>query len=255
MKTIDINSDLGEGFGPYKIAQDDQLFPLVTSANIACGAHAGDPVVMSQAIAYATEYNVKIGAHIGYPDRRGFGRRALSMSLKELELELETISQLGALSAIAEHGGQKLTHANFHGALGNLSFVDADVARTLISALKSFDPTLKFVGLPHTEAAYAAEKSNIELIRSFLADRAYLDAGRLAPRGTDSAVISDLLAIETRVAETLSYGKLRLLDGREVPCEFDSVLVHSDTPGSVDLAKAIRAGIVKAGFEISSYSL
>lgn len=253
MRTIDVNSDLGEGFGPYEIAHDDKLFPLVTSANIACGAHAGDPVVMHRAVGFATENKVQIGAHVGYPDRAGFGRRALKMSLKELELEV--ISQLGALRAIAEHGGHRLTHANFHGALGNLSFTDADVARTLISAMKSFDPTLKFIGLPHTEAAYAAEKAGVEIIRSFLADRGYVEAGKLAPRGTAAAVISNLHVVESRVAETLSSGRLRLLDGREVPCEFDSVLVHSDTLGSVGLAQAIRAGVAKAGFEIAPYPL
>ncbi len=177
----------------------------------------------------------------------------MTMSLKELELE--TISQLGALRAIAEHGGHTLTHANFHGALGNLSFVDADVARTLILALKSFDPKLKLIGLPHTEAVYAAEKAGIEIIRSFLADRGYMAAGKLAPRGTESALISDLEVVESRVAHTLSSGRLRLINGREVPCEFDSVLVHSDTPGSVGLARAIRAGIATAGFKIAPYPL
>lgn len=253
MKTIDVNSDLGEGFGPYQIAPDSQIFPLVTSANIACGAHAGDPVVMAQAVSLAGEHKVRIGGHVGYPDRSGFGRRALTMSLKELELE--TIAQLGALRAIAEHGGHRLTHANFHGALGNLSFVDADVARTLILAMKSFDPTLKFIGLPHTEAAHAAEDAGIEIIRSFLADRGYVAAGRLAPRGTESALISDLEIVESRVAQTLSSGKLRLIDGSEIPCEFDSVLVHSDTPGSVDLAHAIRAGVAAAGLQIAPYPL
>ncbi|MEN8831165.1 5-oxoprolinase subunit PxpA [Pacificibacter sp.] len=253
MRTIDVNSDLGEGFGPYEIAPDETLMPLITSANIACGAHAGDPVVMERTIGFAATHNVRIGGHVGYPDRSGFGRRALSMSLKELELE--TIAQLGALSAIAEHKGQKLTHANFHGALGNLSFGDADVARTLIAAMKSFDPTLQFVGLPNTEAAIAAEDANIPVIRSFLADRGYVEAGRLAPRGTKGALIKDLKSVEDRVANTLASGKLTLLDGREVPCEFDSVLVHSDTPGSVELAMAIRSGIERAGLSIAGYKV
>jgi UPF0271 protein len=253
MRTIDVNSDLGEGFGSYEISQDDQLFQLVTSANIACGTHAGDPVVMAKSVDLALKSSVQIGAHIGYPDRGGFGRRALSMSLKELELE--TISQLGALGAIAQHKGATLTHANFHGALGNLSFGDADVARTLILAMKSYDPHLKFVSLPFTEAVLAAERANIEVVRSFLADRGYAEPGKLAPRGTPGALINDLDTVKTRIARTLSNGTLQLLDGREVSCEFDSILVHSDTAGSVKLAHAIRAGIEMAGMEIGPYPL
>ena len=129
------------------------------------------------------------------------------------------------------------------------------MSRTLILVMKSFDPTLKFIGLPHTEAACAADKAGIQIIRSFLADRGYMAAGKLAPRGTESALISDLEVVESRVAQTLSSGRLLLIDGREVPCEFDSILVHSDTPGSVGLARAIRAGIATEGLEIAPYSL
>ena len=171
MNSIDVNSDLGEGFGPYRIAPDADLMPLITSANIACGAHAGDPLIMDETVSLAQTNKVRVGAHIGYPDRENFGRRMMTMTLKELELM--TVTQLGALAAIAAHRGAQLTHANFHGALGNLSFADADVARTLIKAMKSFDPSLKFIGLADTEASRIAEEEGIEVVYSFLADRGY----------------------------------------------------------------------------------
>ncbi|MBT9386183.1 LamB/YcsF family protein [Pseudooceanicola sp. CBS1P-1] len=251
MTAIDVNSDLGEGYGRYRIAPDAELMPLITSANIACGAHAGDPMVMDETVALASAHQVKIGAHVGYPDLPGFGRRAMALSLRELELT--TIAQLGTLRALAEHRGQKLSHANFHGALGNLSFADTDVARTLLKAVKAFDPTLKFVGLPETEAVRAADRLGIEVIPSFLADRGYSAPGRLAPRGVPGALITDTEAVRQRVAETLDTGLLTLVDGSKVALRARSVLVHSDTPRALELAHAIRAGIADAGLTIAAY--
>ncbi len=252
MTTIDVNSDLGEGFGPYRIAPDADLMPLITSANIACGAHAGDPSIMDETVSLAQNNGVRVGAHVGYPDREAFGRRMLKMSLRELELM--TITQLGTLGAIAEHRGTKLTHANFHGALGNLSFADADVAKVLIKAMKSFDPTLKFIGLADTEAARVAEEEGIEVVYSFLADRGYCAPGRLAPRGTEGALLHDPEDIRHRVAETLSTGKLKLTTGEAIPVRIDSILVHSDTPNALKIAHAIRQGISEASFQIAPYA-
>ncbi|WP_319567058.1 LamB/YcsF family protein [Cohaesibacter marisflavi] len=253
MKSIDVNSDLGEGFGPYRIAPDADLMPLITSANIACGAHAGDPLIMDETVSLAQTNKVRVGAHIGYPDRENFGRRMMTMTLKELELM--TVTQLGALAAIAAHRGAQLTHANFHGALGNLSFADADVARTLIKAMKSFDPSLKFIGLADTEASRIAEEEGIEVVYSFLADRGYSAPGRLAPRGTAGALLHEPEDIRLRVAETLSSGKLKLTTGEAIPVKIDSILVHSDTPNALKLAHAIRQGIADAAFEIASYAI
>ncbi|WP_321448934.1 5-oxoprolinase subunit PxpA [uncultured Cohaesibacter sp.] len=253
MKSIDVNSDLGEGFGPYRIAPDADLMPLITSANIACGAHAGDPLIMDETVSLAQTNKVRVGAHIGYPDRENFGRRMMTMTLKELELM--TITQLGALAAIAAHRGAQLTHANFHGALGNLSFADADVARTLIKAMKSFDPSLKFIGLADTEASRIAEEESIEVVYSFLADRGYSAPGRLAPRGTVGALLHEPEDIRLRVAETLSSGQLKLTTGEAIPVKIDSILVHSDTPNALKLAHAIRQGIADAAFEIGSYAI
>ena len=251
MRKIDVNSDLGEGFGPYVIADDAALMPLVTSANIASGGHAGDPVTMDSTLRLAGENGVKVGAHIGYPDRAGFGRRKLQMSSRELELMV--LSQLGALSALAEAQGLSLSHANFHGALGNLSFADAEVARVLIGAIRTFDAKLKFIGLPDTEASREAEKQGLTVVWSFLADRGYTAPGRLAPRGVPGAVIHEPQAVRQRVAEVLSSGKLATVTGEEMSIPVDSILVHSDTAGALALADAIRSGISDAGCQIAAY--
>ena len=252
MREIDVNSDLGEGFGPYVIADDAALMPLVTSANIASGGHAGDPQTMEKTLTLAGANGVRVGAHIGYPDRAGFGRRKLQMSAKELELMV--IAQLGALAALAAHRGLRLTHANFHGALGNLSFADTDVAKVLIGAIKAFDANLKFIGLPDTEASREAERQGLTVIWSFLADRGYTAPGRLAPRGVEGAVIHDPEAVRRRVADVLSSGRLASVTGEEMTIPVDSILVHSDTAGALDLAHAIRAGISDAGCQIAPYA-
>ncbi|WP_412508799.1 LamB/YcsF family protein [Roseovarius sp. SYSU LYC5161] len=251
MRKIDVNADLGEGYGPYRITDDAALLPLVTSVNIAGGGHAGDPMVMAETVQGAIKVKARFGCHIGYPDRQGFGRRP--MGLTHRELEMEVISQLGALRAIAVHHGGELTHANFHGALGNLSFADADVARTLIGALKAFDPDLHFIGLPDTEASRAAERQGLRLVRSFLADRGYSGPGRLAARGTEGAVLHDPALVQARVSAVLREERLTTLTGEEIPMPVDSILVHSDTPRALELAHAIRAGIEEAGCRISAY--
>jgi UPF0271 protein len=253
MRYIDVNSDLGEGFGPYRIAPDTELMPLITSANIASGGHAGDPQVMCETITSAQTHDVRIGAHIGFPDRAGFGRRPMPMTPRELELM--AVTQVGALQGVARLRGAKITHFNFHGALGNLSFADADVARVLLKAVKAIDSRLIFVGLPDTEAIRIAESIGLPVMRSFLADRGYCAAGRLAPRGVEGALIDDPQALQQRVAETLNSGALRLITGEQVPIEVESILVHSDTPRALELAHATRAGIEDSGCKIAAYPM
>ncbi len=200
----------------------------------------------------ALKRGVIIGAHIGYPDREGFGRRAFKMSSRELELM--TLAQLGALSAIANHAGHRLTHANFHGALGNLSFVDQDVARTVVQAVKAFDPSLIFIGLPHTQAYFEAERAGLKTVRSFLADRGYLPSGVLAARGVEGALIKDVDAVRQRLRRVLLEGVVEAVDGSMVEMPIDSVLVHSDTPGAVSLAEVIRDTVVSIGMTVRSFT-
>lgn len=245
---IDINSDLGEGFGIYRAADDETILALVSSANIACGFHAGDPAIMDRTVRLALEQGADIGAHVGYADRQGFGRRPMAVDARELRLM--TLYQLGALRAIAEAAGHRLTHANFHGALGNLSFVDADVAKALLGAMRDFDRDLTFVALPHTEAERAAQRHGLRVVRSFLADRAYDTRGLLVSRATPGAVVKDPQAIRARIVRLLQAGEIETIDGTVIPMAAESILVHSDTPGAVALGQTIRAAVTEAGAEI-----
>lgn len=251
MKTIDLNSDLGEGFGPYRIADDEELLDIVTSANIACGFHAGDPDVMDRTVRKALSNNVAIGAHIGYRDQKNFGRRHVNMTLQELRNLVAY--QLGALEAIVTVAGGRLTHANFHGALGNLSFVDKEIARTLIGAVRSVNPNLKFVGLPHTEASKAAEDAGMDVIYSFLADRAYHPNGTLVSRQEANSVIHDLDIVKERVLSVVCDEVVTAIDGTVINMPAQSILIHSDTSGALDLAKVIKRSVIESGAKISRY--
>lgn len=252
MKTIDINTDLGEGFGKYRVADDIALLDLVSSANVACGAHAGDPTIMYETVSEARKRGVVVGAHIGFPDREGFGRRLIPMSARELELLV--VTQLGALAAVAAYAGSRLTHANFHGALGNLAIADRDAARVLLNAVRAFDPSLRFVGVAGSEAARVAEEQGIPLVRSFLADRGYTREGALVPRGAEGALVKDPDKIRDRIVKLMTHGVLDTADGAELPMTFDSILVHSDTAGSVEIARTIRAAVSDAGATVAAFS-
>ncbi|OWJ79699.1 hypothetical protein CDV49_05145 [Haematobacter genomosp. 1] len=248
MMKIDINSDLGEGFGIYQAADDDAILSLVSSANIACGFHAGDPVIMDRTVRRALQLGVDVGAHVGYADRQGFGRRAITMDRRELELM--TLYQLGALRAIAEAAGHRMTHANFHGALGNLSFVDAEVADALLGAMRAFDRDLAFVALPNTEAERAAQRHGLRVARSFLADRAYDRRGLLVSRATPGSMVKDPQAIRDRVIRMIQAGEIETIEGDVIPMTAESILVHSDTPGAVRLGETIQAAVLEAGAQI-----
>lgn len=252
MNTVDLNSDLGEGFGPYTMADDAAILELVTSANVACGFHGGDFMTMHETARLAVKHDVAIGAHVGYPDRQGFGRRHIAYTPKELTMM--TLYQLGALSAIAEQAGTRLTHANFHGALGNLSFVDYDVAYAGLRAFKDFDRDLKFVALPYTAAYKAAQDLGLDIVGSFLVDRAYTPEGVLVSRNQPGAVINDAQAIRDRVQRVLQEGKITAIDGSDLKMPIDSILIHSDTPGAIAIAHAVRQAIRDIGWEIRRFA-
>lgn len=252
MNEIDINSDLGEGFGPYRIADDDALLSIVSSANIACGFHAGDPLIMDETVRVAAERGVDIGAHVGFADRMGFGRRHIQMESRELEKSV--LYQLGALQAIATAHGQRVGHVSAHGALGNLSLVDPDAAAALIGAVKAFDPAMTVVTLQNTEAERAAEQAGLRVARLFLADRAYDDAGLLVSRRVEGAVITDTSEIARRVAELLVEKTITTISGKKIPASIDSILVHSDTPKAVTLGQVIRSAVEETGTRIAPLS-
>ncbi|WP_114011627.1 LamB/YcsF family protein [Cohaesibacter intestini] len=249
---IDLNSDLGEGFGPYKLGDDEALLKIVTSANIACGYHAGDAVIMDKSVRAALANKADIGAHVGFPDRLGFGRHPIHMELAELEKHV--IYQLGALEGIARAAGHKMTHMNFHGALGNMAFVDRPLAEMLVDAVASFNHDLILLCLANTEFSKAAEKKGFKTANVFLADRAYDDDGILVKRGLPGAVIEDPEAVKQRVKQFLDDGAILSINGKRLTTPIHTILVHGDTPGSVTLANTIRSLIQDEGHALTPLS-
>jgi UPF0271 protein len=242
---LDINADLGEGFGPYRMGEDEDLMPLITSANVACGYHAGDPVVMDKTVRLALKHGVDLGAHVGFPDRMGFGRRPMHFELKELQKHV--LYQLGALYGIAAAAGHKITHMNFHGALGNMAFTDRALSDALVEAVKAFDAGLSLLVCANTEYEKAAKDAGFRTISMLLADRGYMDNGVIAPRAMEGALIKDPATVGRRVEQLLGDGTLTSISGRTLRMDIDSILVHSDTPGAVALARQIRQSIVASG--------
>jgi UPF0271 protein len=249
---IDINSDLGEGYGPYTIADDAGLMGVITSANVACGYHAGDPVVMDRTIRLAKEHGVDLGAHVSYPDRMGFGRRQMQMELGELEKHV--LYQLGALDGLARPVGHRITHMNPHGALGNLACADRAVADALVRATADFDPDIAFLVLSGTRLEAAAREAGMRTVNLFLADRAYTIDGQLAPRAMPGALIKDNAAVVARVLQLLTDGTVATIDGQTLHVAVQSILVHSDTPGSLAMARELRAAVIAAGAVIAPLS-
>lgn len=249
---IDINSDMGEGFGPYAIADDEALMGYVSSANVACGYHAGDPVIMDRTIRLAKELDVDLGAHVSFPDRMGFGRRKIDMPIPELEAHV--LYQLGALEAIARRAGHTITHMNPHGALGNLASSSPEIANAVARATMDFNPDIAFLVLPGSELESAAQARGGRTVRLFLADRGYLPNGQLAPRSQPGAVIHDPAQVVARALKVIETEELETVDGQALRMPVQSILVHSDTTGAVELARRLRNAIVAAGHAIAPLS-
>jgi UPF0271 protein len=245
---IDLNSDLGEGFGAWRMGDDDALLGIVTSANVACGYHAGDPVIMDRTVRAALANRVDLGAHVSFPDLAGFGRRPMQMVPRELELHI--VYQLGALEGIARAAGHRITHVNAHGALGNIVCADRGTADVLVRAVRAFDPRIALLVLSNTELERAAEAGGIATAKLFLADRAYDGTGQLVPRRLPGAVIKNEADVLARVARVLDDRTIRTIEDETLTIEVDSILVHSDTPGAVALARSIRALVEQAGAEL-----
>lgn len=246
---IDINADMGEGFGPYRIADDEALMAQISSANVACGYHAGDPVIMDRTVRLARDHGVDLGAHVSFPDRMGFGRRRMDMDLGELEAHV--LYQIGALDAFARRAGHRISHINPHGALGNLASADPAIAGALVRAIMDFDPEIAFLVLPGSALERAAQERCGKVVRLFLADRGYLPNGQLAPRDQPGAVLKDEAVVVARVLRVLEEQKLACVTGEVINMPVQSVLVHSDTPGAVALATRLRQAIASIGGEIT----
>lgn len=246
---IDINCDMGEGFGPWRMADDPALMAVVTSVNVACGHHAGDPVIMERTVAMARDRGLDLGAHVSFPDLAGFGRRRIDMP--PAEIEAHVLFQLGALEAMARRARHRITHVNPHGALGNMASADPAVAAALVRAVRDFDPDIAFLVLPGSALERAALAAGSPAARLFLADRAYTRDGQLAPRSLPGAVIHDPDAAVARVLRVIAHRRVATIDGAEIPMQVRSILVHSDTAGAVTLAMALREAIARAGVTVA----
>lgn len=249
MTQVDINSDMGESFGPYKMGDDEALLKVVSSANVACGFHAGDPVVMDRTVRNALAEGVGVGAHPGFMDLLGFGRRQIQID-NFVELEKMVVYQIGALLAIAQACRHKVTHVKFHGALGNMSFADKEIAETLARAVKSIDRDMLVLALPGTQMEAAAERAGLKIAREIFADRTYEDNGLLQSRKIPGAVIKDPEVSANRVMQMLEDSALVCASGKRIPVQIDSICVHGDTPGAVAMAKTLRERIEMAGVAI-----
>ena len=245
MAAIDLNSDLGEGVG-----DDTAMFGIVTSANVACGAHAGDDESMRACVALAIEHGVSLGAHPSYPDREGFGRRAVEIGAAELRDEL--LRQIEALAAIATRAGTRIRYLKPHGALYNRIAVDPVQADAV--ALAARDAALPLLGLAGSAIHTAADRHGVAFFREAFADRAYLPDGTLAPRSIDGAVITDPLVAAERAVRMAVDGRVETLDGTLVRVEVDSLCVHGDTPGAVAMAAAVRERLAAAGVELRAFA-
>lgn len=242
---IDLNADLGEGFGAWSMGHDEALLDLLSSANIACGYHAGDPLVMQRTVEAALSRGVDIGAHVGFPDLQGFGRR--QMRIEARELAAMVVYQLGALQGFAQSAGARLTHMSFHGALGNMAAADADLADPLIAAVARFDPALSIISSTSRAIEGAAARHGVRVVTTFLADRAYGDDGLLVARQRPNSVIHDRERVLERVLRLLREGTVETYDGGSLAMPARSILLHGDTPGAVDLARTIRRAIEEGG--------
>lgn len=246
---IDLNSDMGEGFGPYRLCDDEALMKVVSSANIACGFHAGDYDTMARMVRLAKANGVGIGAHPGLPDRMGFGRRELPFSSDELRQQM--LYQLGALSAIAGAEGVPVAHISFHAAMGNMVNRDPKLADLMMDAIRTIDSNLIVFAMPGSIIAEAAGRAGLKTLLLFLADRAYDAQGKLVARGLPGAVIKDEGALRARVQHFLKTGTVTTIEGNSLAMAARSILVHSDTPGSLELARIVRSEIEATGATIA----
>jgi UPF0271 protein len=242
---IDLNSDMGEGFGPYRLCDDEAMMKIVSSANIACGFHGGDPDTMGRMVRLAKQNGVGIGAHPGLPDRLGFGRREIPFQADELRQQM--LYQLGALIAIAKAERVAVSHISFHAAMSNMVNRDPVVADLMMDAIVTVDPSLVVFVTSGSEIEQAAKRARLKTLALFLADRAYDAGGRLVTRGLPGAVIKDEAAVRARVRKFLLDGNVEAVDGAVIAMPARSILVHSDTPGALELAGIVRGEIEATG--------
>jgi UPF0271 protein len=248
---IDLNSDLGEGFGPWNMGNDAQMLSIVTSANIACGGHASDPETMFRTLELARDNGVNVGAHPGYIDLIGFGRRVIPMS--PAEIGRMCAAQIGALIGIAAQVGVPVTYVKPHGALGNLAARDRDVADAIVAAVQKIDLKLAILAISGTQSEHAARAANVPVFSEIFADRGYLSSGQLVPRNQDGAMIHDAAEAADRLLAFLESGLMPVIDGDPIKLDAHSICVHGDSAGAVEMAREIRTRLTAQGIQIASF--
>jgi 5-oxoprolinase (ATP-hydrolysing) subunit A len=249
---LDLNSDLGEGYGHWALGDDAALLEVVTSANVACGFHAGDPATIDRTVRTATEHGVAIGAQVSYPDLVGFGRREIDVAPDDLTADV--LYQIGALEAFARAAGSRVRYVKPHGALYNRIARDPVQAAAVVDAIRRYHPALPLLTLPGSAAMRAAEEAGIPAVAEGFADRAYTAEGRLVSRREPGAVLRDPGQVATRAVVMATEGRVETVDGDEVAVEVRSLCVHGDTPGAVELAKAVRAALDEAGVTLEAFA-
>lgn len=245
---VDLNADLGEGFGPYRLGDDAAVLDCVSSANVACGFHAGDPQVMRRTVLAAKARGVAVGAHPGFADRRGFGRRELAVTPDEAYADV--LYQVGALAGFCRAAGVPMRHVKPHGALYNMAARDRALAEAIAAAVRDFDPGLVLFGLAGSQLIAAGREAGLAVAAEFFADRAYTAEGRLVPRGMPGAVIADPALAIARVLRAVREGVVEAIDGSAAPVAVDTICLHGDEPEAVAFARELQAALTREGIRV-----
>ena len=252
MLSVDLNADLAEGFGIWELGDDDAMLDIVTSANLACGFHAGNPVGLARTCRAAAARDVRVGAQVGYFDLAGFGRRRIEVA--PAELTADVIYQIGALQALARAAGTTLAYVKPHGALYNTIATDRDQARAVAEAVHAADPELPVLGLAGSVFFTEARRLGLRTVAEAFADRAYQPDGQLVPRSDSGAVLRDPVRIAERVLVMVKSGTVTAIDGSVVNIDVESVCVHGDSPGAVEIAGAVRNRLMAEGIELAAFT-
>ena len=253
MKTIDLNCDMGESFGTYVLGYDALAMPYVTSINIACGFHASDPDNMAKTVMLAKEKGIAIGAHPGFPDLVGFGRRAMALTPEEVKNAV--VYQIGALDAFCRTAGIKMQHVKAHGALYNMAEKDLAIATAIAAAIKAVDPELYMLCLANSQMVVAAKQQGVSFVEEAFADRAYTEEGTLVSRKVAGSVINDITEVVSRVVRMVKDESIISITGKEIPIHAQTICVHGDTPGAVEMVKALREALDKENIVLRAFGL
>ena len=251
-RTVDLNADLGEGYGPWRMGDDEVLLEVVTTANVACGFHAGDPLIMRRTVAAAAARGVAVGAHPGLNDLWGFGRRQISGQRPE-DLATMVVYQVGALRAVAAVEGATIGHVKLHGALSNTAAVDGELAAAIAAALHALDSRLTWLVPSGSAIAAAAQMAGLEAVAEAFPDRGYDDDGNLLPRAHPQSLIIDPYEVAARAVAMAEAGAVVSISGRRLNLAVDSLCVHGDGPKAVDAARAVRRALADAGIGVASF--